>query len=83
LKGGKSFRLDERDPKSIAGALFFATCAILLFGGAYAIWPPGIFGIPLSEMTVAAPLRAAASLALAVTGLEFLGALAIVALSDT
>jgi hypothetical protein len=34
-------------------------------------------------MTIAAPLRAAASLALAIIGLEFLGALAIVALSDT
>jgi hypothetical protein len=75
--------LDERDPKSVAGAFFFATFAILLLGGAYAMWPPDVFASPFSEMTMAAPLRAAASLALAIIGLEFLGALAIVALSDT
>lgn len=75
--------MEERDPKSIAGALFFATCAILLLGGAYAMWPPDVFGSPLSEMTVSVPLRAAASLVLAIIGLEFLGALAIVALSDS
>jgi hypothetical protein len=74
--------LDERDPKSVAGAIFFATVAVLLLGGAYAMWPPGVLGNPFSEMTIAAALRAAASLALGIIGVEFLGALAIVALSD-
>jgi hypothetical protein len=83
LKGRESFRFEERDPKSLAGALFFATFAILLFGGAYAIWPSGVFSNPFSEMTIAVLLRGVASLTLAIVGLEFLGALAIVALSDT
>lgn len=55
----------------------------MLLGGAYAMWPPGVFSSPFSEMTIAVPLRAAASLVLAIIGLEFLGALAIVALSDS
>jgi len=75
--------MKDRDPKSIAGAIFFATCAILLLGGAYAMWPPDVFAGPLSDLTLAVALRAAASLALAFIGLEFLGALAVLLLADT
>ena len=66
-----------------AGPLFFAVLALLLFGGAYALWPENVFSTPLSEMTIGVPLRIFSSLALAAIGLEFLGALAIVILSDS
>ncbi len=57
--------------------------AVLFLAGAYALWPPAFFGNSLSEMTSDVLIRAAASLVLAIVGLEFLGALAIVVLSDT
>ena len=67
---------------SVAGPIFFAAFAILFFGGAYAIWPADFFSVPFAEMTSGSLLRAAASPVLAIVGLEFLGALAIVLLSD-
>jgi hypothetical protein len=72
----------ERDNKLLAGAIFFAVFAILALIGAYAVWPGNFFGTPLSDMTSAMLLRAAVSLVLAIGGLEFLGALAVIALSD-
>jgi hypothetical protein len=71
-----------RDIMSIAGPIFFAAFAILFFGGAYAIWPSDFFSIPFAETTGGTLLRAAASPVLAIVGLEFLGALAVVLLSD-
>ena len=68
--------------KPAAGPLFFGVIALLLFAGAYAMWPSGIFGTPYSDMTIAMLLRAVASPILATIGLEFLAALAIVVLSD-
>jgi hypothetical protein len=73
----------ERGIKSLGGPLFFATFALLLLGGAYAMWPPDFFSSPLAGMTNAALLRAVASSVLAIIGLEFLCALAIVVLSDS
>jgi len=75
--------MKDRDPKSTAGALFFAVFAILILGIAYAIWPPEFLGHSFADMTTGEWVRAAASLVLAFSGLEFLGALAIVLLSDT
>jgi len=46
------------------------------------MWPPDFFNTSISEMTFAMLLRAAASAVLAVVGIEFLGALAIVTQSD-
>ena len=66
-----------------AGPLFFAVLAFLLFSSAYAMWPENFFSIPFSEMTIGVPLRVVASLILAAIGLEFLGALVIVILSDS
>jgi hypothetical protein len=68
--------------KPAAGPLFFAVIALLLFAGSYALWPSGFFSTPYSGMTLGMLLRAVASPILAVIGLEFLAALAIVALSD-
>jgi hypothetical protein len=73
----------ERGIKSLEGPLFFATFALLLLGGAYAMWPSDFFGTAFSAMTGGALLRAAASIVLAIIGIEFLGALAIVLLSDS
>jgi hypothetical protein len=74
--------MEGRGIMSIAGPIFFAAFAILFFGGAYAIWPPDFFGVPFAEMTSGTLLRAAVSPVLALVGLEFLGALAIVTLAD-
>jgi hypothetical protein len=46
------------------------------------MWPPDFFSSSLSDMTSGMLLRAAASIVLAIVGLEFLAALAIVTLSD-
>ena len=73
----------ERGIKSLEGPLFFATFALLLLGGAYAMWPPDFFSSPLSAMTNGALPRAVASSVFAIIGLEFLCALAIVVLSDS
>ena len=73
----------ERGLKSVQGPLFFATFAVLLFGGAYAMWPADFFSTSFAGMTNGALLRAAASSVLAIIGLEFLCALAIVVLSDS
>ena len=78
----RGIRLPERGIKTVAGPLFFAVIAFLLFGGAYAMWPADFFGIPLSGMTAGVLLRAVAAALLAMIGLEFLCALAITALSD-
>ena len=67
----------------IAGPLFFAAFAILFFSGSYAMWPPDFFSGPFSEATFVTLLRAVASPVLAIIGLEFLGALAIVILADS
>ena len=75
--------MGERGRRSVAGAFFFAVIAILFLGGAYAIWPPTFFGNSLSEMTIDVLIRAVASPVLAIVGLEFLGALAVVVLSDS
>jgi hypothetical protein len=75
----------ERDSKLVAGMVFFSVCSILAFVGACLTWPSAFFAAAFStqaEMTSAMLLRAALSLALAIAGLEFLGALAIIALSD-
>jgi hypothetical protein len=70
-----------KDPlvKSPAGPLFFAVFALLFFLGAYAMWPPDLFSTP---MTFGLLLRAIASPALVILGLEFLFAFAIAAWSD-
>jgi hypothetical protein len=47
------------------------------------MWPSDFFSTPFSEMTFGVLLRAIASPMLAVIGLEFLAALAIVTLSDS
>jgi len=75
----------DRDGKLVEGTIFFAVCAILSLCGAYFVWPADFFAAafsPQPNMTPAMLLRAALSLALAFSGLEFLGALAIIALSD-
>jgi len=68
--------------KPAAGPLFFGVIAVLLLAGSYALWPAEIFSVPLSEITLGALLRAAISLVVAIIGVEFLAALAIVLLSD-
>ena len=68
--------------KPVAGPVFFGVIAVLLFAGSYAMWPPGFFSTPYSDMTLGMLLRAVASPILAAIGLEFLAALAIVVLSD-
>jgi hypothetical protein len=75
--------LIERGIKSVAGPLFFAAFAFLFFSGSYAMWPSDFFSTPFSEMTFGMLLRAVASPMLVIIGLEFLGALAIVTLSDS
>ena len=65
------------------GPTFFALTALLLLGGAYAMWPAEFTGTPFSDMTIDVPLRAAASLLLAMIGLEFAAAFAIVILTDS
>jgi len=74
--------LPEQGGKPVAGAIFFATVALAVLAGAYAMWPPDVFSIPLADMTAAMLLRLAASLALVFIGLEFLWALAIVTQAD-
>lgn len=74
--------MTERGIKTVAGPLFFAVVAFLLFGGSYAMWPADFFSIPFSGMTIGVLLRAVASTLLAMIGLEFLCALAIATLSD-
>ena len=61
---------------------FFAAISLLSLVGAYAMWPSHFFGTPFVHMTFVMLLRSAASTILAIVGLEFLGSLAIVALSD-
>jgi hypothetical protein len=73
----------ERVIKSVAGPLFFAVIAFLFFSGSYALWPADFFSTPFSGMTSGMLLRALTSPMLAIIGLEFLGALAIVTLSDS
>jgi len=75
----------ERDSKLVEGSIFFAVFAILALGGAYFIWPADFFAAVFSAHPTVTPamlLRVALSLALAYSGLEFLGALVIIALSD-
>jgi hypothetical protein len=66
----------------LAGALFFAAFFFLFSGGAYAMWPSNFFSTPFAQMTFGMLLRSVASPVLAIIGLEFLGSLAIVTLSD-
>jgi len=74
--------LKDQDPKSNEGALFFAAFAALTWVGAYAVWPPHLFDSPFADLTIGTWIRAATSLVLAIGGLEFAGALAIVVLSE-
>jgi hypothetical protein len=67
----------------VAGAFFFAAFALLFLGGAYVMWPSDFFSTPFPDMTFGMLLRAVASPVLAIISLEFLGALAIVTLSDS
>ena len=46
------------------------------------MWPPDFFSTPIADMTLGMLVRAAATLLLAVIGLEFLGGLFIVTRSD-
>ena len=68
--------------KPAAGPTFFAVIALLLLAGSYAMWPEGFFGTAFAEMTGSMLLRAVSALILAAIGVEFLAALAILALSD-
>ena len=68
--------------KAAAGPLFFGVIAMLLFAGAYVLWPEGYFSTPFSAMTASMLLRAVASPVVALIGVEFLAALAIVLLAD-
>jgi hypothetical protein len=68
--------------KTAAGPLFFGVIALLLFAGSYALWPEGFFSTPFSAMTASMLLRAVASPVVAIVGVEFLAALAIVLLAD-
>ena len=72
-------QLEDPHVKSAAGPLFFAVFAVLFFGLAYAMWPPDFFSSP---MTYGAVLRAFASPALAVLGLQFLFSFVIATWSD-
>ena len=75
----------ERDSKLVEGTIFFAVFAILALCGAFFIWPADFFAAVFSaqpDVTLAMLLRVTLSLVLAFSGLEFLGALAIIALSD-
>jgi hypothetical protein len=72
----------ERDGKLVEGTIFFAVCVLLALCGAYLVWPADFFSVALTDMTPAMLLRAAIALALAIAGIEFLGALAIIALSE-
>jgi hypothetical protein len=74
--------MSDQGRKPLQGAMIFAIIALALLGGAYAIWPPGFFGTPFAEMPAAMLLRTSASAALAMIGIEFLGALAIVSITD-
>ena len=56
--------------------------AIVFLGGACLMWPPEFFSTPFAEMTAGVLLRAAATPVLALVGLEFLGALAVVTQAD-
>jgi Mg2+/citrate symporter len=67
---------------TLARSAAYAAFAILFFGGAYVMWPAGFFSTPFSQMEAGSLLRAVASPVLAVIGIEFLSALAIVLLSD-
>jgi len=68
--------------KHAAGPCFFAVVTLLLFAGAYAMWPSDLFSTPFSELTPGMLIRAAAALVLGFIGLEFLAALMIVSRSD-
>jgi hypothetical protein len=74
--------VSDQGRKPLQGAIIFAVIALALLGGACAMWPPGFFSTPFAEMSSAMLLRAGASAALAVIGIEFIGALAIVLRSD-
>lgn len=72
----------DQSGRPLAGAIFFATIALAVLAGAYAMWPPDVFSTPLAGMSPAMLLRLAASMVLVFIGLEFLWALAIVTQSD-
>ena len=72
----------DLDRKPVQGAIIFAVIALALLVGAWAMWPPGFFATPFADMPAAVLLRAAASVVLAVIGVEFLGALVITVIGD-
>lgn len=72
----------ERGEKRVAGAVFFCVFAVLLLGGAYAMWPAELFHTAFSGWTFAMLLRAVAAFVLAILGVEFLAALVVVTLTD-
>ena len=74
--------MTDPDGKLLEGAIFFATVAIAVLGGAYLMWPPDFFSTPFSDMAPAMMLRAAATAVLAFIGMEFVFALAIVTQAD-
>ncbi len=74
--------MTERGIKPVQGPIFFAVVALLLFGGAYAMWPADFFGVTLSAMTAGMLLRAVSSALLALIGVEFLFAFVIVTFPD-
>ena len=72
----------DHGSKPLQGAFIFAVVALVLLGIAYAMWPPGFFSTSFADMSPAMLLRAAASAVLAIIGIEFLGALAIVTITE-
>jgi hypothetical protein len=72
----------DQGSKPLQGAFIFAVVALVLLGIAYAMWPPGFFSTPFADMSPAMLVRAAASAVLAIIGIEFLGALAIVTITE-
>ena len=72
----------DQNGKLLEGVIIFAVLAVLTVAGAYVMWPADFFSTAFADMTPAMLLRATLSLALAIAGLEFLGALTIIALSE-
>ena len=68
--------------KPAAGPTFFAVIALVLLAISWLMWPEGLFSTPYAEMTGSMLLRGVAAFVLALLGLEFLAALAILLLSE-
>lgn len=81
MSGGHS-RMAEQGSRPFAAPVFFGAFALLFLGGAWAMWPPGIFGLPFADVPGGMLLRAIAAPVMAIVGLEFLGAFVVVLLAD-